>query len=132
MIRASLRACMAYVSHRELLIRPADRAIRFHDAFGAAGHRLYWSAALGQGGELERGFGQRKITRIPVPANWETQGAGRRFFVFPDLLSGLGNEERDVLTLRTSGTGPAYGRISAHPQSSATTKAKVSRPRQRS
>jgi hypothetical protein len=48
------------------------------------------SATLGDGGELERAFGRRKITRIPVPANWETQGTGRRFFVFPNLLGGLG------------------------------------------
>jgi hypothetical protein len=105
MIRGSLPACMTYISHRELLIRPLIAPTRFHDAFGAARHRVYMSATLGDGGELERAFGRRRVTRIPVPANWETQGTGRRFFVFPDLLTGLGDEEhiaafaRDVLGL---------------------------------
>ncbi len=93
MIRGSLPACMTYISHRELLIRPLIAPTRFHDAFGAARHRVYMSATLGDGGELERAFGRRRVTRIPVPANWETQGTGRRFFVFPDLLTGLGDEE---------------------------------------
>jgi hypothetical protein len=96
MIRGSLPACMTYVSHRELLIRPLIAPTRFHDAFGDASHRVYASATLGDGGELERAFGRRKIARIPVPANWETQGTGRRFFMFPDLLRGLGDEERIV------------------------------------
>jgi hypothetical protein len=29
-----------------------------------------------------------------VPPGWESQGTGRRFFVFPDLLRGLGGEEQ--------------------------------------
>lgn len=94
MVRGSLRACMTYVSHRELLIRPLIAPTRFHDAFSKARHRVYMSATLGDGGELERAFGRRQITRIPVPANWETQGTGRRFFIFPDLLRGLGGEEQ--------------------------------------
>jgi Rad3-related DNA helicase len=94
MVRGSLPACLTYVSGRELLIRPLIAPTRFHDAFGDARHRVYMSATLGDGGELERAFGRRKITRIPVPANWETQGTGRRFFVFPDLRRGLGDEER--------------------------------------
>jgi len=104
-IRGSLSACLTYVSHREMLIRPLIAPTRYHDAFAAASQRVYMSATLGDGGELERAFGRRKITRIPVPANWETQGTGRRFFVFPDLLRGLGDEERiagfahDVLAL---------------------------------
>lgn len=94
MIRGSLPACMTYVSHREMLIRPLIAPTRYHDAFADASQRIYMSATLGDGGELERAFGRRKITRIPVPASWETQGTGRRFFVFPDLLRGLGDEDR--------------------------------------
>jgi hypothetical protein len=94
MVRGSLPACLTYVSGREVLIRPLIAPTRFHDAFGDARHRVYMSATLGDGGELERAFGRRKITRIPVPAGWETQGTGRRFFVFPDLLRGLDAGER--------------------------------------
>jgi hypothetical protein len=93
MIRDSLPTCMTYISHRELLIRPLIAPTRFHDAFGNASHRVYMSATLGDGGELERAFGRRRIRRIPVPANWESQGTGRRFFVFPDLLGGLDGED---------------------------------------
>jgi hypothetical protein len=31
---------MTYISHRELLIRPLIAPTRFHDAFGAARHRV--------------------------------------------------------------------------------------------
>jgi hypothetical protein len=94
MITGSLPACLAYVSYREILIRPLIAPTRYHQAFAAAEHRVYMSATLGDGGELERAFGKRKIDRVPVPAGWETQGTGRRFFIFPDMLKGIGNEEQ--------------------------------------
>jgi Helicase C-terminal domain len=34
---------------------------------------------------LERILGVGKIDRIPLPEGWDIQGAGRRFFVFPDM-----------------------------------------------
>ena len=92
MISGSLPACMVYVSRRELLIRPLIAPTKYHQAFTGAAQRVYMSATLGEGGELERAFGRRAIRRIPVPAGWETQGTGRRFFAFPDLLSGLPGE----------------------------------------
>ena len=85
-------ACMMHVSHSELLMRPQIAPTRFHDAFADADKRIYMSATPGDGGEFERAFGRHKITRIPVPANCETQGTGRRLLVFPDLLRGLGDE----------------------------------------
>lgn len=42
------------------------------------------SATLGEGGELERITGARKIERLPVPEGWEREGSGRRFILFPD------------------------------------------------
>ena len=83
---------MMHVSHSELLMRPQIAPTRFHDAFADADKRIYMSATPGDGGEFERAFGRHKITRIPVPANCETQGTGRRLLVFPDLLRGLGDE----------------------------------------
>lgn len=94
MVTGSLSACMIYVSYSGMLIRPLIAPTRYHDAFASADHRVYMSATLGDGGELERAFGKRKIRRIPVPFGWETQGTGRRFFVFPDLLRGLDDEDR--------------------------------------
>jgi predicted secreted protein len=80
--------------YREILIRPLIAPTGFQDAFADAGKRVYMSATLGDGGELERAFGRRRITRIKVPPGWESQGTGRRFFVFPDLLRGLADEEQ--------------------------------------
>lgn len=92
MIRGRLPACMTYVSYREILIRPLISPTSFQDAFANAGKRIYMSATLGDGGELERAFGRRRITRVEVPPGWESQGTGRRFFVFPDLVRGLADE----------------------------------------
>jgi hypothetical protein len=76
MIRGSLPACMTYVSYGEILIRPLIAPTGFHDAFADAGKRVYMSATLGGGGELERAFGRRRITRIPVPAGWRPRAPG--------------------------------------------------------
>ncbi|MCC9705472.1 hypothetical protein E4N62_09480 [Streptomyces sp. MNU76] len=60
-----------------------------HQAFNSPARRVYMSATLGDGGELERSFGRRKIERIPVPKGWESRGTGRRFFLFPELTNDL-------------------------------------------
>jgi hypothetical protein len=50
------------------------------------------SATLGAGGDLERLTGRRNILRLPIPAGWDRQGIGRRFFVFP----GMSLDEKDA------------------------------------
>ena len=50
------------------------------------------SATLGQGGDLERITGIKSFFKIPIPAGWDKQGMGRRFFMFPNLSL----EENDV------------------------------------
>ena len=62
---------MIYVSHRRLLIRPLISPTESHSAFADAQRRVYMSATLGSGGELERAFGRRKIRRMPVPRGWD-------------------------------------------------------------
>ncbi|WP_189082569.1 DEAD/DEAH box helicase [Mangrovihabitans endophyticus] len=102
MLRGQYAACLVYISRRQILIRPLVAPTSYHEAFTAANQRVYMSATLGDGGELERAFGRRKITRIPVPAGWERQGTGRRFFCFPDLVTGLDAEvSRDTFTGET-------------------------------
>ncbi|WP_329539235.1 DEAD/DEAH box helicase [Streptomyces sp. NBC_01358] len=81
--------CLAYVSYREILIRPLIAPTFQHSAFNSPKQRIYMSATLGAGGELERAFGRPKIHRIPVPAGWDKEGTGRRFFVFPELARDL-------------------------------------------
>jgi hypothetical protein len=80
-----LDQCLIYVSYGRLLIRPLIAPTMSHPAFDGPARRVYMSATLGAGGELERTFGRRRISRIPIPKGWEKQGTGRRLFSFPEL-----------------------------------------------
>lgn len=101
-IRDHVDRCLVYVSARQVLIRPLIAPTLVHPAFDAPARRVYMSATLGSGGELERAFGRHKITRIPVPKGWENQGTGRRFFVFPELTNDL-SADRDHTDTFVSG-----------------------------
>ncbi|QKV95984.1 DEAD/DEAH box helicase [Streptomyces sp. NA02950] len=81
--------CLIYVAHRQIVIRPFIPPAAQHAPFSDPARRIYMSATLGAGGELERAFGRKKIERIPVPDGWEKQGTGRRFFIFPELATDL-------------------------------------------
>jgi Rad3-related DNA helicase len=83
-LRDSLFACHIYISERAILLRPLIPPSSTHRPFGGARQRLYMSATLGVGGDLERITGRSPIARIPVPIGWDKQGIGRRFFVFPE------------------------------------------------
>ncbi|MFF8029649.1 hypothetical protein ACFZDJ_53360 [Streptomyces sp. NPDC007896] len=85
MVRSQLRACLFYVSPQGWYIRPMIPPTFAHTPFMGPQQRIYLSATLGEGGELERAFGRPMITRIAAPPEWESIGSGRRFFVFPDL-----------------------------------------------
>ncbi len=94
MVRDHLETCVLYISWRELLIRPLVVPAQDHVPFWQADQRIYMSATLGEGGELERAFGVPTIARLPVPAGWEEHGTGRRFFIFPG--ASLGQPETDA------------------------------------
>ncbi len=85
MIRDHLHACHLYLSSQEILIRPLIPPTWTHEPFANARQRIYMSATLGCGGDLERLMGRRMITRLPVPEGWDRQGVGRRFFIFPEM-----------------------------------------------
>lgn len=89
MIRGHVDRCMVYVSYRSVQIRPLISPTGAHEPFEAAKQRVYMSATLGAGGELERAFGRTGISRIPAPKGWDRQGTGRRFFCFPELATDL-------------------------------------------
>ena len=95
-ITGHLDKCLVYLSHREILIRPLIPPTSTHVAFSGPARRIYMSATLGAGGELERIFGRRKIVRIPIPDGWEKQGTGRRLFCFPQLTSDLAANPHEV------------------------------------
>ena len=67
-----------------------------HSAYTGPKQRLYLSATIGAGGELERAFGRRRITRMAVPDGWDGRGTGRRFFVFPQLTTDFARADGDA------------------------------------
>lgn len=100
-IREGLQACHMYVSLDEILIRPYIPPTLSHKPFAGAIQRIYMSATLGRGGELERITGIREIKRIPKPKTYLSRSIGRRFFVFPTLSKG-GREYFDWIAKRLS------------------------------
>lgn len=85
MIRNHLHACNLYISWGEISIRPIMPPTMTHSPFANAKQRIYMSATLGEGGELERITGVRRIERLPIPDGWDKQSSGRRLFLFPNL-----------------------------------------------
>ena len=86
MIQDHLEATHCYLSWSNVLIRPIIPPTMRHAPFADARQRIYMSATLGAGGELERVMGIEQIARVPVPENWEAQRTGRRFILFPSFL----------------------------------------------
>ena len=84
MICDHLHACQMYISPAEILIRPLVPPTWSHSPFHDATQRIYLSATLGAGGDLERLTGRSRIRRLPIPDGWDRQGIGRRFFAFPE------------------------------------------------
>jgi len=82
-LRDHLHACHLYISAQEILIRPLIVPTDTHTPFSGARQRIYMSATLGQGGELERITGRKQIKRLEGRLKWDRQTIGRRFFMFP-------------------------------------------------
>lgn len=83
MLRDNFHACSLYYTSNAILIRPLMPPTESFGPFRRAKQRIYMSATLGEGGDLERIFGSYRIKRIPAPTGWEKQGVGRRFMLFP-------------------------------------------------
>jgi len=96
LIRDHLDACHVYLTPQEILLRPLIAPTWTHAPFVGARQRVFMSATLGEGGDLERLTGRKNILRLPVPEDWDRQGIGRRFFMFPEMT--LNDDE--CLTLR--------------------------------
>lgn len=97
-IGENLLGCHFYVSSHQLLIRPIIPPTWSHSPFEDAKQRIFMSATLGAGGDLERLTGRRKILRLPIPQGWDRQGIGRRFFIF----SGMSLDESQATNLGLS------------------------------
>lgn len=86
-IKEGLHACHAFISWDQIYIRPYIPPSLTHKPFEGAKQRIYMSATLGSGGELERITGINQIKRIQTPATYLKHGIGRRLFLFPDAVS---------------------------------------------
>lgn len=94
-IRSHLNACRIYVSATEISIRPlVPPTLRYKPLAGAT-QRIYMSATLGSGGDLERVTGVPRIHRLSVSDDYNAQGVGRRFFIMPGRS--LGPDEQHML-----------------------------------
>jgi len=82
-LREHFYACHIYLSSTNILIRPNIPPTLTHRPFANAKQRIYMSATLGEGGELERLMGIEEIKRIHLEG-WDQQGIGRRLFFFPE------------------------------------------------
>lgn len=69
-IKEGLHACHAYVSWDQIYIRPYIPPTLTHRPFEEANQRIYMSATLGRGGELERTTGISKILRVETPRTY--------------------------------------------------------------
>jgi len=96
MIRDHLEACQIYVTWRAVTIRPLIPPTFTHTPFSIAKQRVYMSATLGEGGELERSLGLPQVEALPIPEGWDRQTTGRRFVLFPNT-SLLDDEIKDLV-----------------------------------
>ncbi|MFJ5391141.1 DEAD/DEAH box helicase [Pectobacterium sp. CHL-2024] len=96
MLANHINACQLYVSSSEVMLRPLIPPTWSHSPFANATQRIFMSATLGAGGDLERLTGRHNIQRLPIPDGWDRQGIGRRFFIFPEKSL----NEADTLALR--------------------------------
>jgi Type III restriction enzyme, res subunit/Helicase C-terminal domain len=104
LVRDHVDACQIYLASREILIRPLIPPTFSHHSFTSATQRIFMSATLGAGGDLERITGRKKIERLPAPLGFQSAGVGRRFFVLPSLsLDGQETERLRVALQRRSG-----------------------------
>lgn len=97
LIRDHLLACNLYYGRKQFLIRPMIPPTWDHSPFENAKQRIYMSATLGRGGDLERLLGRKHITRLRLAESDRIDRVGRRFFMFP----GMSLDDEEVKELRS-------------------------------
>lgn len=85
-IAQHLDGCNLYVSTHEIHVRPLVPPTETHGTFADAKQRIYMSATLSSGGDLERMWGVHRINRIPAPEGWDSRSTGRRLILFPSCM----------------------------------------------
>ena len=84
-INENMEACQLFFSTKEINIKPIIPPTETHPSFSGPKQRIYMSATLGDGGNLERIAGKKKIYKIPIPKGWEKDSNGRRLILFPNM-----------------------------------------------
>lgn len=84
-LKGHLGATQLFISPSEIVFRPILPPTSTYAPFANANQRIYMSATLGRGGELQRLSGRKAITPLPSPRGWNGHGVGRRFFIMPDV-----------------------------------------------
>ena len=80
-IRNHLESCIILVSGHGVTIRPLIAPTHTHEAFESARQRIYMSATLGGGSDLQRSYGKEKVGVIRAQSpQW-----GRRYIFVPGL-----------------------------------------------
>jgi hypothetical protein len=102
MIQDHLQSCNMFISWSSICIRPIIPPTLIHAPFASAKQRIYMSATLGAGGELERIIGVPHILRLPAPEGWDRQSTGRRFFMLPGCA--LNEENVDTVMWQSIGS----------------------------
>ena len=97
MVRPVLESCHVLCSYNSIVVRPLLPATSRNRLFREARQRLYLSATLGGGGELERAFGRQGIERLAFPEDSSPPRSGRRFFVFTDMADGHPDKLMDAI-----------------------------------
>ena len=83
MIRANLAACHMFLSWPTISIRPVIPPAMTHAAFASANQRIYMSATLGEGGELERITRGKADSQIACPGGLGAPGNRPAICVVP-------------------------------------------------
>jgi DEAD/DEAH box helicase/Helicase C-terminal domain len=118
-IKEHMAGCGVFVSWDSILIRPFIPPALTHAPFTQANQRVYMSATLGAGGELERITGVKRIQRLPIPPGWDKRGSGRRLFLVPQaamrdedalgiVLAGAKEFERTLVLAPTQGEASEF------------------------
>jgi len=97
LLQDHINACHVYLSKGKITIRPLIPPTFVHPAFFKAKQRIFMSATLGEGGDLERLTGRSNISRISVPEGFGLENVGRRYFIFPSMS--LSVNDIDILRL---------------------------------
>jgi hypothetical protein len=81
LIRGHIESCVFLASAHGVMIRPLIPPTHTHEAFEGAKQRIYMSATLGGGSDLQRSYGKEKIAIIRAQSpQW-----GRRYIFIPGV-----------------------------------------------